>query len=514
MFLRQREPLIFERSVPGKRGMDLPRLDVPEARDTRPAHLRRGGFEALPELSEVDVIRHFTRLSKWNYGVDDGIYPLGSCTMKHNPRLNEKVALLPGFTDSHPMAPDALVQGNLELVHTLQEWLKEITGLPGVTLQPSAGAAGELTGVMLIRAYHVSRGAKRRVILIPDSGHGTNPATAAMAGYDVVELPSQPDGTISFADVTDPTSGKVRKGLLSLVAELGPEIAGAMITNPNTVGVFEYRFKEIADLLHSIGALVYMDGANMNALIGVARPGDFGVDVMHLNLHKTFSTPHGGGGPGAGPVCCAEKLRPFLPVPVVVRETKEVGEGEVPIPTYRWDWDRPESIGKVHTFFGNFGILVRALTYCLSHGSDGLKAATLRAIVNANYIRVRLQGAYALHIDSPSLHEVVFSDTLQAKREVHTLDIAKRLIDHGYHPPTIYFPLIVPGALMIEPTESEDKFELDAFCDTMLTIAREAEEIPEALHHAPILAPLRRLDETTAARKPVLRWQKPVPVQA
>ena len=321
MFLRQREPLIFERSVPGKRGMDLPRLDVPEAQDTRPAHLRRGGFEALPELSEVDVIRHFTRLSKWNYGVDDGIYPLGSCTMKHNPRLNEKVAGLPGFTDTHPMAPDALVQGNLELIYTLQEWLKEITGLPGVTLQPSAGAAGELTGVMLIRAYHVSRGAKRRVILIPDSGHGTNPATAAMAGYEVVELPSQPDGTISFDDVTDPTSGKVRKGLLSLVAELGPEIAGAMITNPNTVGVFEYRFKEISDLLHSIGALVYMDGANMNALIGVARPGDFGVDVMHLNLHKTFSTPHGGGGPGAGPVCCAEKLRPFLPVPVVVRET-------------------------------------------------------------------------------------------------------------------------------------------------------------------------------------------------
>jgi len=514
MFLRQREPLIFERSVPGKRGMDLPRLDVPEARDTRPGHLRRGGFDALPEVSEVDVIRHFTRLSKWNYGVDDGIYPLGSCTMKHNPRLNERVAGLPAFTDSHPMAPEALVQGNLELVYTLQAWLQEITGLPGVTLQPSAGAAGELTGVMLIRAYHLSRGAQRRVILIPDSGHGTNPATAAMAGYDVVELPSQPDGTISFADVTDPTSGKVRKGLQTLVAELGPEIAGAMITNPNTVGVFEYRFKEISDLLHSVGALVYMDGANMNALIGLARPGDFGVDVMHLNLHKTFSTPHGGGGPGAGPVCCAEKLRPFLPVPVVVRETEEVREGKGTAHTYRWDWDRPQSIGKVHTFFGNFGILVRALTYCLSHGSDGLKAATLRAIVNANYIRVRLQGAYALHIDSPSLHEVVFSDTLQAKHEVHTLDIAKRLIDHGYHPPTIYFPLIVPGALMIEPTESEGKEELDAFCDTMLEIAREAEEIPAALHHAPILAPLRRLDETTAARKPVLRWQKPAVLPA
>ncbi len=505
MFLRQREPLIFERSVPGKRGMDLPRLDVPVARDTRPAHLKRSAFEAMPELSEVDVIRHFTRLSKWNYGVDDGIYPLGSCTMKHNPRLNEKVAGLPGFTDSHPMAPDAQVQGNLEVIYTLQEWLKEITGLPGVTLQPSAGASGELTGVMLIRAYHLSQGAKRRVILIPDSGHGTNPATAAMAGYEVVELPSQPDGTISFEDVTDLASGKTRKGLHSLVQELGPEIAGAMITNPNTVGVFEYRFKEISDLLHSIGAMVYMDGANMNALIGVARPGDFGVDVMHLNLHKTFSTPHGGGGPGAGPVCCAAKLMPFLPVPVVVRTIDH---------TYHWEWNRPQSIGKIHTFYGNFGILVRALTYCLSHGSDGLKAATLRAIVNANFIRVRLQGAYALHIDSPSLHEVVFSDTLQTKRDVHTLDIAKRLIDHGYHPPTIYFPLIVPGAMMIEPTESEDKYELDAFCEAMLTIAKEAEEIPQALHHAPILAPLRRLDETTAARKPVLRWRKPAAEQA
>ena len=508
MFLRQREPLSFERSVPGKRGMDLPKADVPAARDTRPAHLKRSGFAALPELSEVEVIRHFTRLSKWNYGVDDGIYPLGSCTMKHNPRLNEKVAGLPGFTDSHPMAPDALVQGNLELVHTLQAWLQEITGLPGVTLQPSAGAAGELTGVMLIRAYHVSRGAKRRVILIPDSGHGTNPATAAMAGYEVVELPSLPDGTIAFDDVTDPASGKTRKGLRTLVAELGPEIAGAMITNPNTVGVFEYRFKEVSDLLHSVDALVYMDGANMNALVGVARPGDFGVDVMHLNLHKTFSTPHGGGGPGAGPVCCAERLMPFLPVPVVVRDTVKVGEGEVPRHTYRWDWDRPQSIGKVHTFYGNFGILVRAMTYCLSHGSDGLKAATLRAIVNANYIRVRLKGAYSLHIDSPSLHEVVFSDTLQAKHDVHTLDIAKRLIDHGYHPPTIYFPLIVPGALMIEPTESEGQDELDAFCDTMLAIAKEVEENPEALHQAPTLAPLRRLDETTAARKPVLRWVK------
>ncbi len=508
MFLRQRETLSFDRSVPGKRGMDLPKLDVPAARDTRPAHLKRGGFAALPELSEVEVIRHFTRLSKWNYGLEDGMYPLGSCTMKHNPRVNEKVAALAGFTDSHPMAPDALVQGNLELIYTLQEWLKEITGLPGVTLQPSAGANGEMTGIMLIRAYHLAKGSHRRVILIPDSGHGTNPASAAMAGFEVVELPSRPDGTISFEDVTDPVNGRVRKGLQTLVSELGTEIAGAMITNPNTTGVFEFRFKEISDLLHSVGALVYMDGANMNALVGVARPGDFGVDVMHLNLHKSFSTPHGGGGPGAGPVCCIQAMIPFLPVPVVVRATEKVGEGEVARHSYHWDWNQPQSIGKVHTFYGNFGVLVRALAYCFSHGSDGLREATLRAIVNANYVRARLKHAFALHIESPSLHEVVFSDSNQARHGVHTLDIAKRLIDHGYHPPTIYFPLIVPGALMIEPTESEGKDELDAYCDALLEIAREVEENPDALHQAPTQAPLRRMDETTAARKPVLRWAK------
>ena len=498
MALRKREPLIFNLSVPGKVGMDLPRLDVPAAKDTRPAHLKRGAFQALPEVCEVDVVRHFTRLSKWNFGLDDGLYPLGSCTMKHNPRLSEKAAALPGFLDSHPMAAPEHVQGNLALMHELQGWLSEITGLPGVTLMPSAGAAGELTGVMLIRAYHVSKGNHRRVILIPDSGHGTNPATAAMAGYEVVELPSCPDGTISFEDVTDASTGKLRKGLKSLLAELGTEIAGAMITNPNTLGIFEYRIQEIAELLHGVGALLYMDGANMNALVGVARPGDFGVDVMHLNLHKTFSTPHGGGGPGAGPVCCAQHLMPFLPRPVVVKE------GDA----YRLDWDRPESIGKVHGFFGNYAMLVRALVYCLSHGGDGLKAATLRAIVNANYIRACLKGTYHLPIETPTLHEVIFNDTLQAKRDVHTLDIAKRLLDYGFHPPTIYFPLIVHGALMIEPTESEGKAELDAFIETMKTIAKEAEETPELLHQAPITTVIRRLDETTAARKPVLKWVK------
>ncbi|MBP1627680.1 MAG: Glycine dehydrogenase (decarboxylating) [Holophagaceae bacterium] len=495
MLNREREPLIFERSVPGKVGMDLPPLDVPEARDTRPEHLRRGPFQALPSVSEVEVIRHFTRLSHDNYGVDDGIYPLGSCTMKHNPRLNERVASLPSFAESHPLSDPLDVQGNLAALFTLQEWLKEITGLAAVTLQPSAGASGELTGVMLIRAHHVALGASRRVILIPDSGHGTNPATAAMAGYEVVELPSAPDGTISFEDVVD-HAGRTHPGLLSLVQDLGSEIAGAMITNPNTLGVFEHRIQEIADLLHGTGALLYMDGANMNALVGVARPGDFGVDVMHLNLHKTFSTPHGGGGPGAGPVACTAQLAPFLPRPLVTREGER----------YHLDWDRPQSIGKVHGFFGNFGIALRALTYCLSHGGDGLRAATLRAIVNANYLRKRLEGTYHLPIPSPTLHEVVFNDANLLPAGIHTLDVAKGLIDRGFHPPTIYFPLIIPGALMIEPTESESKAELDAFVAAMEDIAREAKNDPEALHQAPVRASLRRMDETTAARKPVLRW--------
>ncbi len=498
MALRTRETLIFERSVPGKVGMDLPLLDVPKAQDTRPAHLKRGAFEALPSCCEVDIVRHFTRLSKWNYGLDDGMYPLGSCTMKHNPRLNEKTAMLPGFTDSHPMAQDIHVQGNLALMYTLENWLKEITGLPAVTLHPSAGAAGELTGIMLIRAYHVSKGNHRRVILIPDSGHGTNPASASMAGFEVIEMPSREDGTISFEDVTDPSTGKVRKGFATLVKELGSEIAGAMITNPNTLGIFEYRIKEIAGILHGIGALLYMDGANMNALVGTARPGDFGVDVMHLNLHKTFSTPHGGGGPGSGPVACSAALEPFLPRPVVVKEGAN----------YRLDWNRPSSMGKVHAFFGNFGIVVRAMTYCLSHGSDGLKAATLRAILNANYIRKELTGVYHLQYDTPTLHEIVFDDSFQTKQDVSTLDIAKRLLDYGFHPPTIYFPLIVHGALMIEPTESESKEEMDVFIDTMKKIAQEATEDSGLLHQAPTTTVVRRMDETLAARKPVLKWTK------
>jgi len=496
MAIIPKETLIFERSTPGKIGMDLPKLDVPAAKDTRPTHLKRQSFEAMPEVSEVDVVRHFTRLSRWNFGVDDGMYPLGSCTMKHNPRLSEKAAGLFGFAESHPMTPAKHAQGNLALMWTLQEWLKEITGLDAVTLHPAAGAQGELTGVMLIRAYHVSKGAKRSVILIPDSAHGTNPATAAMAGYTCVEVPSRADGTISFDDVTDAATGKVKKGLLSLIAEHGREIAGIMITNPNTVGIFEYRIAEIAKLLHGIDALIYMDGANMNALVGVARPGDFGADVIHLNLHKTFSTPHGGGGPGSGPVACAAKLEPFLPRPVVIKTANG----------FELDWNRPRSIGKMHSYFGNFAMEVRAMAYCLSHGSDGLRDATLRAIVNANYIRKRLENAYHLQYGTPTLHEVVFDDTCQSKHGVTTLDIAKGLIDRGFHPPTIYFPLVIHGALMIEPTESESKAELDAFVEAMTDIAKEAESNPESVRQSPLKAPIGRLDETMAARKPILKW--------
>ena len=493
------EALIFESSVPGKIGMDLPALDVPAAKDTRPTHLKRQSFGVMPEVSEVDVVRHFTRLSRWNFGVDDGMYPLGSCTMKHNPRLNEKAAGLPGFTESHPLAPAKHVQGNLELMWTLQEWLKDITGLAAVTLHPAAGAHGELTGVMLIRAHHISKGAKRSIILIPDSAHGTNPATTTMAGYACVEVPSQADGTISFDDVTDASTGKAKKGLLSLIREHGREIAGIMITNPNTVGIFEYRIAEIAKLLHDVGALIYMDGANMNALMGVARPVDFGVDAMHLNLHKTFGTPHGGGGPGSGPVACTAALEPFLPRPVVVKTANG----------FDLDWNRPQSIGKMHSYFGNFAMEVRAMAFCLSHGADGLRDATLRAIVNANYVRKRLEGTYHLQYNTATLHEAVFDDVHQSEYGVTTLDIAKGLIDRGFHPPTIYFPLVIHGAMMIEPTESESKAELDAFVEAMLDIAKEAKANPESIRQSPVKAPVRRLDETAAARKPVLRWVAP-----
>jgi glycine dehydrogenase subunit 2 len=435
------------------------------------------------EVSEVDVIRHFTRLSKLNVSIDAGLYPLGSCTMKHNPRLNEEIARTAGFALSHPLQADHQVQGNLELLWHLEQTLKEIFGMPRVSLQPVAGAHGELTGILMIHKALAKSGNARKYILIPDSAHGTNPASAAFAGYEVKELKSNSRGTLD---------------LHLLEQHVDEDVAALMITVPNTLGVFETEIRQMAEVLHRKGAYLYCDGANLNAFVGVARPADMGIDVIHSNLHKTFSTPHGGGGPGAGPVGVSNRLVPFLPTPTVERRN----DG-----TFYLEHDHPESIGRMRAFNGNFGVLVRALTYMRSMGPDGLRRIAQIAVLNANYIRARLKGTYHLPYDAPSLHEVVFSDKNQTPSEVHTLDIAKRLMDYGFHPPTIYFPLIVSGALMIEPTESEPKEELDAFCDAMIAIARECAERPELVRSAPHTTPVRRLDEARAARQPVLRWR-------
>jgi len=474
------EKLIFEHSDPGRKGYSLPELDVPSA--SLPPELVRDEVQGFPELSEVDVVRHFTRLSTWNYGVDSGFYPLGSCTMKYNPKVNEAAARLPGLAAVHPAIPEHLAQGALELMHRLQEALAEISGFPAVTLQPAAGAHGELAGMLMIRAYHESQGHSRKKVLIPDTAHGTNPASATLCGYEVVPLSS--DGVLSPAAVAE------------LMDE---EVAALMVTNPNTLGLFESQIREICDIVHGKGGLVYCDGANLNALMGIARPGDMGIDVMHFNLHKTFSTPHGGGGPGAGPVGVTERLSPFLPVPVVVRE----GDN------FRLDEERPRSIGRMKAFYGNFGIMLRAWAYILSMGAPGLKRASEMAVLNANYVRARLEGSYHLPHTTRSLHEVVFSDR-DLGGDCHTLDVAKRLIDYGYHPPTIYFPLVVKGAIMIEPTETESKEVLDEFCDAMIAIAREAGENPDLLHDAPLKTRTRRLDETAAARNPRLKWEEAV----
>jgi len=473
------EKLLFEQSDPGRIGYSLPALDVPATQ--LPAGLQRDEIDGFPELSEVDVVRHFTRLSTWNYGVDSGLYPLGSCTMKYNPKINESVARLPGFALSHPHAPQHLTQGPLELMYRLQQGLAEISGLPGITLQPAAGAHGELAGMLVIRAWHESRGQARRKVLIPDTAHGTNPATAALAGYDVVPIATGERGVL--------TADEVR-------AHMDDEVAALMVTNPNTLGLFESHIQEICEVVHAQGGLVYCDGANLNALMGIARPGDMGIDVMHFNLHKTFATPHGGGGPGSGPVGVSAALAPFLPVPVVVKD------GD----SYNLDYDRPQSIGRLKAFHGHFGIMVRAFAYILAMGPEGLRKASELAVLNANYVRARLEKAFHLPFKSRSLHEVVFSDK-QLAGGCKTLDLAKRLIDYGYHPPTVYFPLVVHGAIMIEPTETECMKTLDEFCEAMLAIAREAEEDPELLTAAPRKTRLRRLDETAAARKPRLRWQ-------
>jgi Glycine cleavage system protein P (pyridoxal-binding), C-terminal domain len=476
--------LIFEHSKRGRRGYRLPALDVPDDADALPSSLMRGEIVDEVEVSEVDVIRHFTRLSKLNLSIDAGVYPLGSCTMKHNPRLNEELARTPGFALSHPLQPDHQVQGNLALLWHIEQTLIEILGMPRVTLQPVAGAHGELTGILMVHKALAKSGNARKYILIPDSAHGTNPASAAFAGYEIKELKSNSRGTVDID---------------TLAAAVTDEVAALMITVPNTLGVFESDIKRFAGILHDKGAYLYCDGANLNSFVGIARPGDMGIDVIHSNLHKTFSTPHGGGGPGAGPVGVSERLVPFLPTPTI--ERRDDG-------TYFLDHDHPASIGRVRAFNGNFGVLVRALTYMRSMGPDGLRRIAQIAVLNANYIRARLRGSYHLPYDAPSLHEVVFSDKLQTAKDVHTLDIAKRLMDYGFHPPTIYFPLIVAGALMIEPTESEPKEELDAFCDAMIAIARECEERPELVRSAPHTTPVRRLDEARAARQPVLRWKK------
>jgi glycine dehydrogenase subunit 2 len=476
------EPLIFERSKRGRRGYQLPALDVPE-QAALPPSLLRSEIADEAEVSEVDVIRHFTRLSKLNVSIDAGLYPLGSCTMKHNPRINEEIARTPGFAHSHPLQPEHQVQGNLELLWTLEQTLKEIFGLPRVSLQPVAGAHGELTGILMIHKALAKSGNARKYILIPDSAHGTNPASAAFAGYQVKELKSNNRGTVDLS---------------TLEAAVNEDCAALMITVPNTLGVFESEIRKMADVLHAKGAYLYCDGANLNSFVGIARPGDMGIDVIHSNLHKTFSTPHGGGGPGAGPVGVSEKLVPFLPTPTV--EKRDDG-------AFYLDFAHPDSIGRMRAFHGNFNVLVRALTYMRSMGPTGLRRIAQLAVLNANYIRARLRPHYHLPYDAPSLHEVVFSDKLQTPKDVHTLDIAKRLMDYGFHPPTIYFPLIVSGALMIEPTESEPKEELDAFCDAMIAIARETQERPELVRSAPHTTPVRRLDEARAARQPILRWK-------
>ncbi|OGP93418.1 MAG: glycine dehydrogenase (aminomethyl-transferring) [Deltaproteobacteria bacterium RBG_16_48_10] len=483
--LIQDEPLIFEQGGEGRQGYSLPRWDVEEVEATSfiPFQFLRKELKGFPQLSEVDVVRHFTRLSQWNYGVDSGFYPLGSCTMKYNPKVNEEIARLKGFAFLHPYTPKDLCQGVLRLMYELEGFLAEVTGMDRVTLQPAAGAHGELTGIMMIKACLQARGEKRRKVLVPDTAHGTNCSTSTIASFQMVEIKSNERGVIGPAQV---------------VELMDEEVAAIMVTNPNTLGLFEENLKEIAEIVHLKGGFVYCDGANLNALMGIVKLGEIGVDVLHINLHKTFSTPHGGGGPGAGPVAIKKELAPYLPVPVIEKE------GE----TFRLNDDRPQSIGKVKAFYGNFGVILKAYAYALSMGPEGLKRASEMAVLNANYLMKRLKDHYDLPYDRSCMHECVFTDRLQEKYHVSTLDIAKRLIDYGYHPPTIYFPLVVKGALMIEPTETESRENLDQFVETMIEIAKEARENPDLLRQAPQRVKVRRLDEVLAARKPKLRWKE------
>jgi len=474
---------IYDRGAAGRRAVALPPLQrgEDELLATIPAHLRRREGPRLPEVSQPELVRHYTALSRMNYGVDTGFYPLGSCTMKHNPKLHEDLARLPGFTDLHPLLPPEECQGALAVLWEVGEYLKGITGMPGITLQPAAGAHGELTGLLLVKRWLEDRGelGKRTKILLPDSAHGTNPASAAMVGFSVVSLPSDARGMVDLG---------------ALERALGPDVAGIMLTVPNTLGIFEEDILTITQLVHEAGGLCYFDGANLNAYVGRARPGDMGADVFHINLHKTFSTPHGGGGPGAGPVTVSEALVPYLPVPQVVRRGDR----------YELSWDVPKSIGRVHPYFGNFLVIVRALAYILTLGDEGLREVSAGAVLAANYLKARLKGAYKVPYDRLVKHEFVLSGE-GVGEGIRTVDIAKRLMDYGFHPPTVYFPLIVREALMIEPTETEPKEVLDAFAEAMLAIAREARESPELLREAPRTAPVRRLDEARAVREPRLR---------
>ncbi|HPT83089.1 MAG TPA: aminomethyl-transferring glycine dehydrogenase subunit GcvPB [Limnochordia bacterium] len=485
MTVRIHVPLIFERSTPGRRGYRLPELDVPETpiEELIPQEYLRTEPPALPEVSELEVVRHYTQLSRLNHGVDVGFYPLGSCTMKYNPRVHEDLASMPGLSAIHPYQPEETVQGALELIYNLSEHLAAIAGLAKASLQPAAGAHGELAGLMVIKAYHQHRGeGHRNEMLVPDSAHGTNPASCAMVGYKVVEVPSDERGCVDV------------EALKKLV---GPNTAGLMLTNPNTLGLFDENICQIADIVHQAGGLLYYDGANANAIMGIVRPGDTGFDVVHFNLHKTFSTPHGGGGPGAGPIVVSKQLAPFLPGPVV---EKDGDKYRLVMPEH--------SVGRIRSFYGNFLVYAKAYAYILSHGPKGLREVSEAAVLNANYVMNKLKDIFALPYDRICMHEFVLSGSNLKKYGVRTLDLAKRLSDYGFHAPTVYFPLIVEEAIMIEPTETEAKSTLDEFIEVMRQIAQEAKENPEMLTSAPHNTPVKRVNEARAARHPVLRWKR------
>jgi len=470
------EPLLWEKGKKGRIGFSFPEADV----DAFPVDESMvGSGPDFPDLSEVDVVRHYTRLSQWNFGVDTGMYPLGSCTMKYNPKTNERQAALPGFANAHPLLPTEMAQGLLKMMVDLEHHLADITGLDAVTVQPTAGAHGELCGMMIFDAYHKSRGKKRSKIILPDTAHGTNPASAALCGMKPVAVKSNENG------ILDPEQ---------IAAMMDEDTAGIMVTNPNTLGLFEENIKAIAEIVHEKGGLVYGDGANMNAVMGIVDMGRIGIDVLHLNLHKTFSTPHGGGGPGTGPVCVKKHLEPFLPIPRVIRQDE----------LYVLKEDFPQSIGRLHAFYGNVGVMLKAYSYILSMGPEHLKKASQLAVLNANYIKEKLKNTFHLAYDRPCMHECVFSDKIQQANKISTLDMAKRLMDYGFHPPTIYFPLVVHGAMMIEPTETECREEIDQFIETMKAVANEAQNNPDLLRNAPVTPKLNRLDETSAARKPCL----------